>query len=62
MGLAPHPATGQSTTDLKQARLAIDSFEAVFNRLKEHVSPSEQQELANVLQSLQLQFVEKSKQ
>lgn len=57
MGLIANPEKGILTPDLGKAKLAIDSFEFVVDRLKASFSKEEQAELARILRDLKMNFM-----
>jgi hypothetical protein len=57
LGLMPNPYTRLIARNDAQARLAIDSFEAVFNVIKPHLDPNSQKELTRILNDLKVNFV-----
>lgn len=60
MGVIVSPETGQAVTDLAQARLAIDSFEAVSKQLTPLLDERTTREVQNALADLRVNFVERS--
>jgi hypothetical protein len=56
MGLIVNPMTQQIEKDLEQARVAIDSFEALLNQLSEHIEPESKKALTSRLADLKLNF------
>jgi hypothetical protein len=60
MGLQPLPGLEGEAPDLDQARLAIDLYEAVLDRLEGRVEPDMMKELRRNLMTLQMNFVNKS--
>jgi hypothetical protein len=57
LGLMPNPYTRLVARNDAQARLAIDSYEAVFNLLKPHLDPNSQKECTRILNDLKVNFV-----
>jgi hypothetical protein len=57
MGLMPNPYTQLIAKNDSEARLAIDSFGAVFEVLKQKLEPALQKEYARVLNDLRVNFV-----
>ncbi len=60
MGVVVHPATAGVDTDLAQARLAIDTFEAVASKLMPHLDETGQREVRGALTDLRMNYVERS--
>jgi hypothetical protein len=56
MGLIVNPQTQEIEKDLVQARAAIDSYEALFAQLKEHLEPEAKKALESRLADLKLNF------
>ena len=59
MGVVVNPATGGADTDLAQARLAIDTFEAVAGKLMPHLDEMGQREVRGALADLRMNYVER---
>ncbi len=60
MGLVKDPSSGVLKIDLKQARLAIDTFEAVADKLKPMIDAKPAREIQNALADLRMNFVERA--
>lgn len=60
MGLIYNPRDNQITKDLTQAKVAIDCFEFLFNKIKDKLTEKETKELQEILANLQLNFIEKT--
>jgi hypothetical protein len=56
MGLIVNPQTQKIEKDLVQAQAAIDSYEALFSQLKEHLEPEAKKALESRLADLKLNF------
>lgn len=56
LGRQPNPATGLVSTDLEQARLAIDLFVFIVERTGKHMPPEDRQNLSNVVASLRMEY------
>ena len=61
LGLQPLPGLEGSEMDLEQAKLAIDLFEAILERLEGQVEADLMKDLKRNLMTLQMNFVERSK-
>lgn len=62
MGLVAHPQTGRTVRDLKQARLAIDTLEILFQKLSEEfLSELERKNFQAMISKLKMDFVNQSK-
>lgn len=61
LGLIYNPQTNKITQDLKQAKLGIDCFEFLFNKIRDELKVDETKQLTELLANLQLNFIEKSK-
>ena len=57
LGKVSHQETGEILMDLKEAKLAIDSLEAIYDLLKEKVKKEELKPLEMDLTNLRLNFV-----
>jgi len=57
LGLMPNPYTRLVARNDAQARLAIDSYAAVFEVLKPSLDPASQKECARILNDLKVNFV-----
>ena len=57
LGLIVNPATGLVARDLARAKLCIDVFEYLTERLKEHLPPQVRDELARLGKDLKLNFI-----
>jgi hypothetical protein len=60
MGLVANPMTGKTEKNLEDARLAIDTYAAVFELLRVRVDDRARREMENALTMLRVNFVEKS--
>ncbi len=60
LGLVVAPGATEARTDLAQARVAIDSLEALAQQLRPHAEPVEQREIDNVLANLRVNYVKKA--
>ncbi|MCS6804417.1 MAG: DUF1844 domain-containing protein [Acidobacteriota bacterium] len=60
LGLAPHPITGQMTSDLDGARHMIDVLKALQQKTRGNLTASEREFLDNALAQLQLAYVRAS--
>ncbi len=60
LGLQVAPRTGQLHTDLEQARLAIDAYAAILEKLQPHLTPDERQQCDTILANLRLNYVQRS--
>lgn len=60
LGLVVAPGATEAKTDLAQARVAIDSLEALAQQLRPQADPTEQRELDNVLANLRVNYVKKA--
>ncbi len=60
LGLVVAPGAKEAVTDLGQARVAIDSLEALANQLRPSFDLDEQREIDNVLANLRVNFVKKA--
>lgn len=56
LGLTAHPETGKPQKDLKQARLAIDAIERLYQVLEPELTGDEKRELQVRLTNLRLNF------
>lgn len=62
MGLVAHPQTGRTVRDMKQARLAIDTLEILFQKLSEEfLSELERKNFQAMISKLKMDFVNQSK-
>ena len=59
LGIRTDPASGETTADFPQARLAIDAIAALVPLAEGRFDPHEVRDLRNLLSSLQLNFVQK---
>ena len=57
MGLVANPANGLVTQDLAKAKLAIDTFEFLVDKLKGQFKPQEEAELTRLMKDLKLNFM-----
>ncbi|MCW5936255.1 MAG: DUF1844 domain-containing protein [Fimbriimonadaceae bacterium] len=60
LGLQPDPVTGRLAQDLVQARMAIDSVQALSTILTPVLEGEDRRQLENLNANLKLNFVEKS--
>ncbi len=60
LGLQVVPGKAEPEPDLPQARVAIDSLEAVIRQLEPHCETSEKQELETLLGNLRINYVKKA--
>ncbi|MCC6484812.1 MAG: DUF1844 domain-containing protein [Armatimonadetes bacterium] len=60
MGVIMNPETSEATVDIGQARLAIDTFEAVAEKLSPSLDERTRREIQNALADLRVNFVERS--
>ena len=58
MGLSPDPATGKSDPDKQMARFNIDLLVNLKEKTKNNLTPDEQGLLDNILQDLQIKFIQ----
>lgn len=56
MDLIAHPETQKHKKDLKQAKLAIDTIDALFKMLEPELNPEQKKDLQNRLTNLKLNF------
>lgn len=61
LGLQPLPGLEGSKMDLEQAKLAIDLYEAVLERLDGKIEVDMMKDLKRNLMTLQMNFVERSR-
>lgn len=59
LGIKANPATGETTADFAQARLAIDAIEALVPVLEGKLEAHDMRDLRNMLSSLQLNYVQR---
>ncbi len=57
LGLISHPETGEIKRDLDQAKLAIDSIEAIYPLIKSRLGDDERRNIELELTNLRLNFV-----
>jgi len=57
LGLTAHPETQKPEKDLNQAKLAIDSIDAIYKILEPSLSDEEKKEIQVSLTNLRLNFV-----
>jgi hypothetical protein len=60
LGLVVAPGASEARTDLVQARVAIDSLEALAGQLRPDSDPDERRELESVLANLRINYVKKA--
>ncbi len=61
LGLAPHPQTGKTETDLAMARFNIDMLEVLQTKTKNNLLKEEADFLNNLIADLRLKYVDLSK-
>lgn len=61
LGLHPDPISGQISTDLEEAKVAIDVVAYLASVLEPKLSPEDKREMQNLVSNLRLNFVEKSR-
>lgn len=59
MGIRSNPATGATTTDLAQARLAIDAINALVPLTEGRFDAHQVRDFRNMLSTLQLNYVQR---
>lgn len=59
LGIRANPASGETTADLPQARLAIDALAALVQLTEGRIDPHEVRDLHNLVSSLQLNYVQR---
>ncbi len=59
MDFVAHPETQSHTKDLKQARLAIDSIDALFKIIEPELDTAEKKDIQTRLTNLRLNFARK---
>jgi len=57
LGLVSHPETGEKLMDKKQAKLAIDSLDALYQLVKEEIPANERKNIELMLTNLRLNYV-----
>uniref|UniRef100_A0A7C4XBE0 DUF1844 domain-containing protein n=1 Tax=candidate division WOR-3 bacterium TaxID=2052148 RepID=A0A7C4XBE0_UNCW3 len=57
LGLISHPETQKPKKDLNEAKLAIDSIDAIFKLIESSLSPEEKKDIQVRLTNLRLNFV-----
>jgi hypothetical protein len=62
LGLMPHPLTNLITTDLAQARQAIDTYGEILNQVEAHgvLPPAELREYRRLKNDLQMNYVQRA--
>jgi len=60
LGEVPHPATGQPTVDLEQAKIQIDMLGLLGVKCRGNLEPSEEKLLERVLYQLRMSYVARS--
>jgi hypothetical protein len=60
LGIRANPASGDTKTDLPEAKLAIDALAALIPLLEGRMEAHEMRDLRNLLSSLQLNFVQRA--
>jgi hypothetical protein len=60
LGEAAHPATGQKTADLAQARTLIDILQLLSEKTRGNLAPEEAEMLKGLIYELQMKFVQKT--
>lgn len=58
MGLTPDPQTGQTSVDKNMARFNIDLLIVIKQKTKNNLSGDEMGLLENILQDLQMKFIQ----
>jgi hypothetical protein len=61
LGLAPHPQTGKTETDLTMARFNIDLLDVLQEKTKNNLQKEESDFLNNLIADLHMKYVEVSK-
>ncbi len=61
LGLAPHPQTGKTETDLTMARFNIDLLDVLQEKTKNNLQKEESDFLNNLIADLRMKYVEHSK-
>ena len=61
LGLMMNPETKEINQDLKKAKISIDSIEFLLNQIKDELEAEDKKHIANLLASLQMNYVEKYK-
>lgn len=61
LGLQPDPITGTVSTDLAQAKVAVDAVADLCRPLEGTLDAEDQRQLRNLVRDLQVNYVEKSK-
>ena len=61
LGLAPHPQTGTTETDLTMARFNIDLLDVLQEKTKNNLQKEESDFLNNLIADLRMKYVELSK-
>lgn len=59
LGIRANPATGETTADLEQAKLAIDALTALIQLTEGRFDAHEVRDLKNLLAGLQMNFVQR---
>lgn len=60
LGIRANPVSGEATTNIEQARLAIDAISALVRLTEGRFDPHEVRDLQNMLSTLQLNFVQRA--
>ena len=61
LGLMMNPETKEINQDLKKAKTSIDSIEFLLNQIKDELEAEDKRHIADLLASLQMNYVEKYK-
>jgi hypothetical protein len=61
LGIQPLPGLETAGVDLEQAKLAIDLYASILERIEGKVEPDLRKDLRHNLMTLQMNFVERSK-
>ncbi len=59
MDLVVHPETQKHHKDMEQAKLAIDTIDAIFKMAQAHFSPEQKKDIQARLANLKLNFVKR---
>ena len=60
LGVTPNPETGQSASDLVQARQAIDALDLLRTKTRGNLTDEEEHLFASILTDLRMRYVERS--
>ena len=61
LGLMMNPETKEINQDLKKAKTSIDTIEFLLNQIKDELEAEDKKHIADLLASLQMNYVEKFK-